>query len=71
MVVVKTMNSDQINFDKVYEQAITSMKNLQLPSELQLKINDYLLRTQYKIFHQERHTRFMELLSPYWIKKIN
>lgn len=63
-VLMSNLSKDAQNIASILDTANTSMKNMQLPEKLQLKICDYLLATQHTLAQQEKFEQFMQLIPP-------
>ena len=70
-VIVANLSKGDLRYNAIQFQIATAMKNMKLPSRLQLKIMGYLTSTYEIIQKQEKYLNFTKLLPPTYQIEIN
>lgn len=70
-VLVANMNKRTDKFNQVLDSVSTTMSNMKLPENLQIKISDFLMNTYHIIAQQSEYDHFMKSLPPSLQHKVN
>lgn len=62
--LMTNLNKKQAQFSVVQDQVFTTMKNMKLPDELQLKIEDFLNSSYYYLIKNEEYEKSIQILPP-------
>lgn len=63
-VLMADLNRKSSRFSEIQDTTNTTMKNMKLPEELQLKVSDYLVTSQNKLDFEDEYSAFEKNLKP-------